>query len=60
MMLYIMQREGCDRFKLAGDIDPACFDAFESAKSRGVEAICYDCGVSLEEITLNRALPIVS
>ncbi|MEQ1889624.1 MAG: DNA/RNA nuclease SfsA [Alphaproteobacteria bacterium] len=60
MMLYVAQGGNCDRFKLAGDIDPAYFDAFESAKSRGVEAICWDCSVSLKEITLNRALPIVS
>ncbi len=59
VMLYLVQRDDCNRFTVAGDIDPAYARALNDAQSRGVEAICYDCRLSVEEIILNQALPIV-
>ncbi|MBT3916367.1 MAG: DNA/RNA nuclease SfsA [Rhodospirillaceae bacterium] len=59
MMLYLVQREDCDRFAVAADIDPTYAAALLKAKKAGVEAICYGCSVSPEAIKINRKLDIV-
>ena len=58
VMLYIVQREDCDRFRLAADIDPAYTRAFAVARAGGVEALCYSCKVGPEAIELAGPLPI--
>jgi sugar fermentation stimulation protein A len=58
VMVYLVQREDCEEFALAGDIDPAYQEAFARAKARGVEALCYACRLSTEEIIVERPLPI--
>lgn len=52
-MLYLVQREDCDRFSLAEDIDPDYAEALAMAKDRGVEMLCYGCRVTPEEISLS-------
>jgi len=59
VMVYLVQREDCDDFRLAGDIDPTYAKAFAAALDAGVEALCYACQLSTEAITLDRPLPIV-
>ncbi|MCI4662345.1 MAG: DNA/RNA nuclease SfsA [Neomegalonema sp.] len=46
VMLYLVQRTDCTRFCLAGDIDPAYLEAYESARACGVQAICYACAMT--------------
>lgn len=58
VMLYVVQRNDCDRFALAADIDPAYATEFAQARHLGVEAICYACEVSANSIHLVRPLPI--
>jgi sugar fermentation stimulation protein A len=58
VMVYLVQREDCDSFRFAADIDPAYVDAFHAAAARGVEAVCYACRLTPEEITVARRLPI--
>lgn len=58
VMFYLVQRVDCDRFRLAGDIDPAYADAFQAARAAGVEAICYACDITTEGITVAGALPL--
>ncbi len=58
VMFYLVQRADCDRFTLAGDIDPAYAAAFAAARQSGVEALCYDCRLDEGEIILNRQLPV--
>jgi sugar fermentation stimulation protein A len=57
-MVYLVQREDCDAFSLAADIDPGYADAFRTAAAAGVEAICYACRLTTEEIAVDRRLTI--
>lgn len=60
VMVYLVQREDCDEFRLAADIDPTYAAAFDDARAAGVEAVCYACRLSTEEIRLDRPLPIAT
>ena len=57
VMLYLVQRGDCDRFALAGDIDPTYAAAFTAALGRGVEALVYACKISSRGIRVDRPLP---
>ena len=59
VMLYVIQREDCDSFTLAADIDPAYATAFTQARASGVEALAYACRLSTDSIAVDRPLPIV-
>ena len=50
VMYYITQREDCDTFTVARDIDPAYAAALEKAVAAGVEVICYSCKLTPEGI----------
>ena len=58
VMLYLVHRADCLAFALAEDIAPPYTAAFTPALSTGVEALCYNCSLSLDRIVVNRALPI--
>ena len=55
-ILYLIQIEGCDSFKIAEDIDPKYKIAFDKAIKSGVKILCYDCKLNNEEIKLNRQI----
>ncbi len=59
VMLYLVQREDGDGFTIAGDIDPDYQAGLNAAKDKGVEAICYRCRLTPEEITVGDAVPLV-
>ena len=58
VMVYLVQREDCDSFSVAGDIDPTYASNLTEALSKGVEAVCYTCRLTPEEITLDHRIPI--
>ncbi|MEL6979688.1 MAG: DNA/RNA nuclease SfsA [Pseudomonadota bacterium] len=63
LMLYLVQRDDCEAFALAGDIDPAYLRRYHEARAAGVEAVAYACRIDPPPdadaaITLDRALPI--
>ena len=58
VMLFLIQIGSARRFKLARDIDPAYGAAFDAARSMGVEAIAYRCGISREGIEVGEPVPI--
>lgn len=59
VVLFVVQREGCDRFSPAADLDPAFAAALQSAVAAGVEALAYDCAMSPEAVSLRRRIDVV-
>jgi len=55
-ILYLIQREDCDSFKIAEDIDKNYKIAFNKALKAGVKILCYDCKLNSEEIKLNKQI----
>ena len=58
VMVYLVQRNDCETFKIAADIDPNYDKALGVALERGVEALCYACNVTAEGIEVVRPLPV--
>ena len=58
-ILYLIQREDCDSFKIAKDIDKNYKIAFSKALNSGVKILCYDCKLSNEEIKLNNQIKLI-
>ena len=56
IMLYIIQRDDCDKFKIAEDIDPVYAKALKEAIKHGVEIFCYNCKFTREDITIDRKI----
>ena len=55
-ILYLIQREDCDSFRIAEDIDEEYKFAFNKALKCGVKILCYDCKLNNEEIILNKQI----
>ncbi|WP_224816721.1 DNA/RNA nuclease SfsA [Hasllibacter sp. MH4015] len=58
VMLYVVQRTDCTRFRLAPDLDPAYALAFDAARAAGVEILCHGTDISPGGITLTNPLPV--
>ncbi len=52
VMLYVVQRQDCERFGLCTDLDPRYAAAFRRAAERGVEAYVLRCRVTPAEIAV--------
>ncbi|MCC5996098.1 MAG: DNA/RNA nuclease SfsA [Oceanicaulis sp.] len=59
VQLFVIQRADCERFSIAGDIDPAYATALKAAVNDGVEVAAYACEVSVEAITIVRPVEVV-
>ena len=55
-IMYLIQREDCDSFKIAEDIDQEYKNTFDKALKCGVKVLCYDCKINHEEIKLNNQI----
>ncbi|MEJ6389854.1 DNA/RNA nuclease SfsA [Gymnodinialimonas ulvae] len=58
VMLYVVQRTDCARFRLAPDLDPGYAMAFDTARDAGVEMVCHGTDITPEGIRLTGALPV--
>jgi len=56
VVLFVAQRDDCDRFALAGDLDPGFAAALKRAMSAGVEVLAYGCAMSAERVTLTERI----
>lgn len=53
VMLYVIQRDDINSFKIASDIDPIYARNLKKAMKSGVEVFCYDCKFSKKDISIN-------
>lgn len=60
VMLFIVQREDCRRFRVAADLDPAYDRGLRAARAAGVEALCYACRVRRDGIEIDAPLQVAS
>ncbi|WP_114964535.1 DNA/RNA nuclease SfsA [Alkalilacustris brevis] len=58
VMLYLVQRSDCARFRLASDLDPAYARAFDAAGAAGVEVLAYGTRLSPEGIGFGDQMPV--
>lgn len=58
VMVYLVQRTDCARFRVAGDIDPTYAAAFAAARAAGVETLCYDTRIDRTGIAIRKPLAI--
>ena len=58
IILYIVQRQDCDRFKPANAIDPLYATTAYNAMLQSVETLCYNCRVTPQEIVLNQPIKV--
>ncbi len=57
VMLYLVQRDDCQSFDLANEIDPVYARAFDEAMARGVESVVVETSLSPTGISFTRLLP---
>ena len=57
VMFYLVQRDSCDAFEVAADIDAQYEEELIAAFKVGVEVLCYKCKISTKEIVVGASLP---
>jgi len=60
VMVYLIQREDGEKLALAADLDPDYARAFVAATACGVEALAYQCCITLDDITVTKPVPILA
>jgi sugar fermentation stimulation protein A len=60
VMVYLVDRPDCDRFRLAADIDPTYAAAFAAARAAGVEMIAVATAITTETVEVDTAVAIVN
>ncbi|WP_237153509.1 DNA/RNA nuclease SfsA [Oryzibacter oryziterrae] len=58
VMAYLVQRNDCDRFEIAADIDPVYAASFAEATTAGVEVLVLRCALSLETVEISHLIPL--
>ncbi len=57
---FIIQREDCNKFRIASDIDPEYSQLLSKAMKKKLNILCYDCKFSLKGIKLNNKIKFIS
>ncbi len=55
-ILFVIQRDDCEKFKIASDIDPLYSKLLDSALKKKLNIICYDCKFLPKGIKLNKKI----
>ena len=59
VMLFIVQREDCEAFKIEQTIDPDYCKKLKEVIEAGVEVLAYQCRLSPDEIIVAKKLPLI-
>jgi len=59
-LMFVIQREDCDKFNVAKDIDPEYSKTLKIAIKQKVKVVCYDCKFSSKGIKLNKEIKILT
>jgi sugar fermentation stimulation protein A len=57
VVLFVVQRDDCQAFRAAADLDPGYDRALKAAHAAGVEVLCYGCHVGLEGVQITDPMP---
>ena len=55
-LLYVIQRNDCNKFEIAEDIDPEYYKLLKKAVKKKLNILCYDCKITSKGIKLNRKI----
>ena len=55
-LLFLIQRNDCNKFKLAKDIDNKYYELLTKAVKKNLKILCYDCKFTSKGIKLNREI----
>ena len=55
-LLFIIQRDDCEKFQIAKDIDPKYYELLVKAVKKKLHLLCYDCKFSSKGIKLNKRI----
>ena len=55
-IIYVIQRDDCNKFKLAKDIDPQYCELLKKAAKKKLKILCFDCKFITKGIKLNRKI----
>ena len=58
-IIYLIQRDDCDSFAIAKDIDPNYANALSKAVKNNLKILCYDCKFSSKGIKLNKQIKLI-
>ena len=59
-ILFLVQIEGVESFKIAKDIDKDYYDNYMQAKKAGVKFLAYRCKINSKEIKIEKKLRIIN
>ena len=57
-IIYLVQRDDCNSFTIAKDIDRAYENALRKAVKNNLNILCYDCKFSTKGIKLNKRIKV--
>ena len=57
-LIFVIQREDCNKFKIAEDIDPEYSKLLTVALKNKVKILCFDCKFSTKGIKLNKQIKL--
>jgi sugar fermentation stimulation protein A len=59
-LLFLVQIQGVESFKIAKDIDKEYYENYLLAKKAGVKFLAYRCKIDLKEITIEKKIKIIN
>ncbi|RCL04074.1 MAG: sugar fermentation stimulation protein A [Candidatus Tokpelaia sp. JSC189] len=59
IMLFVIQRNDCDRLAICNDLDPFYGQQFSLARKSGIEAYAIRCKISIDSITAEKSVSIM-